>query len=100
MPKNNDPPVIKQRPYPLKSTFSSPAIIETIKVLKQRKRRVSFDEKVVVVCTIFDEEFSDNEVPAPRRHSTGEPNLKSILINPIQQQQQPLHSPRKFMFWD
>jgi hypothetical protein len=70
-----------KRPYPLVSTFSSPASMQTVK----RQRKVSFNEKVVVVCTVFDEE--DEEVPEgceklqTRRHSTGEPCYpKSILI--------------------
>lgn len=97
MPKNdndtNTTPAQK-RPYPLLNTFSSPASIQTTKSLllsKQRKRKVSFNEKVVVVCTIFDEDVSDEEiesVPAPRRHSTGDTQLKSILIHPNQQQLQ------------
>lgn len=93
MPKNDTPTTpVQKRPYPLMSTFSSPASIQTTKsLLKQRKRKVSFNEKVVVVCTIFDEDCSDEEiesVPAPRRHSTGDTHLKSILIHPNQQQQQ------------
>jgi hypothetical protein len=69
-----------KRPYPLVSTFSSPASMQTVK----RQRKVSFNEKVVVVCTVFDD---DDQVPEgceklqARRHSTGEPCYpKSILI--------------------
>ncbi|GAA5802035.1 hypothetical protein HPULCUR_007495 [Helicostylum pulchrum] len=80
MPKNTEEVLIK-RPYPLVTTFSSPASIQTT---KRRQRKVSFDEKVVVVCTVFDEDFDDEEgnteLPTIRRHSTGETNLKSILI--------------------
>lgn len=86
MPKNDDEPLIIQRPYPLLTTFSSPASLQST---KKRQRKVSFNEKVVVVCTIFDEEDeSDNEVPVIRRHSTGETNLKSILTS--DQKNQPL----------
>lgn len=83
MPKNTEEVLLIKRPYPLVTTFSSPASIQTT---KRRQRKVSFDEKVVVVCTIFDDDFDDEEnslrtdLPTVRRHSTGETNLKSILI--------------------
>lgn len=91
-PKNSSlSPIRKQKVMPktieetpvrplLFTTFSSPAAFS----LKKRQRKVSFNEKVVVVCTVFDdddeEEDEDIEVPAIRRHSTGETNPKSILI--------------------
>lgn len=71
-----------KRPYPLVSTFSSPGSMQNVK----RQPKVSFDEQVVVICTIFDED-GDKEMPHGcekleiRRHSTGEPCYpKSILI--------------------
>ncbi|KAG2201091.1 hypothetical protein INT47_010843 [Mucor saturninus] len=79
MPKKVEEPLV--RPL-LFTTFSSPAAFS----LKKRSRKVSFDEKVVVVCTVFDESDDDDnddeevEVPVIRRHSTGETNPKSILI--------------------
>lgn len=79
MPKDDKEEPVIVRPYPLLATFSSPAALQC--TTKKRQRKVSFNERVVVVCTIFDEEGDDTvEVPAIRRHSTGETNLKSILI--------------------
>lgn len=90
MPKiEKEEPIKIQRPYPLLATFSSPASLQTTKTTPsttKRQRKVSFNEKVVVVCTVFDEEDEDDyDVPAIRRHSTGETNLKSILIYERQQ---------------
>lgn len=89
MPKN-DEPLIK-RPYPLVTTFSSPASIQTT---QNRQRKVSFDEKVIVVCTIFDDDDDELEgdndlrpnLPSERRHSTGETNVKTISISDQSQQ--------------
>ncbi|KAI8639760.1 hypothetical protein BD408DRAFT_434869 [Parasitella parasitica] len=74
--------IIPKRPYPLVSTFSSPASLQT--TTEKRQRKVSFDEKVVVVCTIFDEDAADlDQKPVEvRRHSTGETQPKSILVIP------------------
>ncbi|CAO3648475.1 unnamed protein product [Mucor fragilis] len=74
--------LIPKRPYPLVTTFSSPASLQT--TTQKRQRKVSFDEKVVVVCTIFDEDADlDQQQPTEvRRHSTGETQPKSILVIP------------------
>lgn len=73
--------LIPKRPYPLVTTFSSPASLQT--TTKKRQRKVSFDEKVVVVCTIFDEDADLDQQPTEiRRHSTGETQPKSILVIP------------------
>lgn len=77
----NNITIIPKRPYPLVTTFSSPASLQT--TTKKRQRRVSFDEKVVVVCTIFDEDADPDQQPTEiRRHSTGETQPKSILVIP------------------
>jgi hypothetical protein len=91
MPKNNDLAAVipkEKRPYPLLTTFSSPASVQTESKRKDksntRRRKVSFDEKVVVICTIFDaeeEQDDDDEQVEVRRHSTGE--IKpSVFIDP------------------
>ncbi|KAI8889213.1 hypothetical protein K501DRAFT_329308 [Backusella circina FSU 941] len=95
MPKKNDSVIPKEkRPYPLLTTFSSPASIQTepktTKKSNSRRRKVSFDEKVVVICTIFDAEeeeqqhqddSEEEEEVEVRRHSTGE--IKpTVFIDP------------------
>ncbi|KAG2198053.1 hypothetical protein INT46_003837 [Mucor plumbeus] len=77
----NNITIIPKRPYPLVTTFSSPASLQT--TAKKRQRKVSFDEKVIVVCTIFDEDADPDQQPSGiRRHSTGEMQPKSILVIP------------------
>lgn len=72
--------IFNKRPYPLVTTFSSPASLQTNH--KKRHRKVSFDEKVTVVCTIFDED-EDEEIATERRHSTGEQLQQPKLIPPL-----------------
>jgi hypothetical protein len=55
-----------KRPFPLLSTFSSAASLPT---LTKRKRKVSFNEKVMVVVNTVN-----------RRHSAGEADVKPILV--------------------
>lgn len=80
-----------KRPYPLVTTFSSPASIQTTTNNKKkmtRERKVSFNEKVIVVCTSSSPtttaEGEEDEPVKIRRHSTGEEAIthppKSILI--------------------
>ncbi|KAI8992616.1 hypothetical protein BDB01DRAFT_779046 [Pilobolus umbonatus] len=74
-------PVHLKRPFPLLTTLSSPAKLPT---RLTGRLKVRFDEKVVVVCTIFDEEEEEDDASTNglgiRRHSTGETNVESTLI--------------------
>ncbi|KAI8880514.1 hypothetical protein K501DRAFT_301964 [Backusella circina FSU 941] len=60
-----------KRPFPLLSTFSSAASLPT---LTKRKRKVSFNQQVMVVVNTVN-----------RRHSAGEADVKPILIYAPQQ---------------